>query len=120
MNPETKWCMTCGRVITWRKKWAADWENIRYCSKRCRRNKPNPIDRALEDWMRQALQGRRPIDPTDAVTALPKPPDTIANLRERVRNAARRLVAAGEAEVVKNGRRVDPSTARGDFQLRAV
>ena len=22
---------------TWRKKWARDWENVRYCSERCRR-----------------------------------------------------------------------------------
>ena len=31
----TKTCATCGLPFTWRKKWARDWENVRYCSKRC-------------------------------------------------------------------------------------
>jgi hypothetical protein len=32
-------CATCGRPFFWRKKWARDWENVRYCSERCRRSK---------------------------------------------------------------------------------
>ena len=32
----TKTCATCGKPFAWRKKWAKDWENVRYCSKRCR------------------------------------------------------------------------------------
>ncbi len=34
-----KLCATCGRPFTWRRKWARDWEEVRYCSERCRRNK---------------------------------------------------------------------------------
>ncbi len=34
----TKICLTCERPFTWRKKWAKDWENVRYCSDRCRRS----------------------------------------------------------------------------------
>ncbi|MBJ6372123.1 DUF2256 domain-containing protein [Sedimentitalea arenosa] len=30
-----KICATCGRPFTWRRKWAKDWETVRYCSKRC-------------------------------------------------------------------------------------
>lgn len=33
----TKICATCGRPFTWRRKWAKDWEAVRYCSDRCRR-----------------------------------------------------------------------------------
>jgi hypothetical protein len=32
----TKTCAACGKPFTWRKKWAKDWEQVRYCSKRCR------------------------------------------------------------------------------------
>ena len=32
----TKHCVACGREFTWRKKWARDWEQVRYCSDRCR------------------------------------------------------------------------------------
>ena len=38
MKPE-KMCKTCGKPFTWRKKWRKDWENVLYCSERCRRNK---------------------------------------------------------------------------------
>lgn len=36
-----KTCIVCERSFTWRKKWAADWDNVKYCSERCRRNKNN-------------------------------------------------------------------------------
>lgn len=29
-------CVHCGRPFAWRKKWARDWENVNYCSRRCR------------------------------------------------------------------------------------
>ena len=32
----TKICQVCGRPFTWRKKWRRDWEQVRYCSDRCR------------------------------------------------------------------------------------
>jgi hypothetical protein len=31
-----KICAACARPFTWRKKWARDWENVKYCSERCR------------------------------------------------------------------------------------
>jgi len=32
-------CAACGRPFTWRKKWAAVWDEVRYCSDACRRYK---------------------------------------------------------------------------------
>ncbi|TBM98512.1 DUF2256 domain-containing protein [Hyunsoonleella flava] len=34
-----KTCKTCKRPFTWRKKWQHNWDNVKYCSERCRRNK---------------------------------------------------------------------------------
>jgi hypothetical protein len=31
-----KTCAACGRPFVWRKKWARDWDNVRFCSDRCR------------------------------------------------------------------------------------
>jgi len=31
-----KTCATCGKPFAWRKKWASVWEEVRYCSDRCR------------------------------------------------------------------------------------
>ena len=29
-------CAQCGRPFAWRKKWADVWEQVRFCSDRCR------------------------------------------------------------------------------------
>jgi len=31
-----KVCAACRRPFSWRRKWAKDWESVRYCSDRCR------------------------------------------------------------------------------------
>ncbi|WP_449536226.1 DUF2256 domain-containing protein [Faucicola atlantae] len=31
----SKICPVCQRPFVWRKKWARDWDNVMYCSKRC-------------------------------------------------------------------------------------
>ncbi|WP_286705913.1 DUF2256 domain-containing protein [Flavobacterium sp. 38-13] len=38
-NLPTKTCIHCGLSFTWRKKWKKDWDNVRYCSERCRKGK---------------------------------------------------------------------------------
>jgi hypothetical protein len=35
-NLPRKTCAACGRPFAWRRKWARDWENVRYCSDACR------------------------------------------------------------------------------------
>lgn len=35
----TKFCAVCGRPFAWRRKWARDWDAVRYCSQRCRRSR---------------------------------------------------------------------------------
>ena len=32
----TKTCPVCGRAFTWRKAWEKVWDEVRYCSDRCR------------------------------------------------------------------------------------
>ncbi|MFL2622555.1 MAG: DUF2256 domain-containing protein [Candidatus Marisimplicoccus sp.] len=38
-NLPSKSCLTCGRDFTWRKKWLKNWDNVKYCSKLCRKKK---------------------------------------------------------------------------------
>ncbi|WP_428150714.1 DUF2256 domain-containing protein [Brevundimonas sp.] len=32
-----KTCVSCGRPFLWRAKWARDWDQVKFCSERCRR-----------------------------------------------------------------------------------
>ena len=106
-----KTCASCGRTITWRKKWARDWDQVRYCSDACRRRGRNAEDDDLEAAIRSALTRSRTVSDVELAAA------TGAD-RETVRRAARRLVASGDLEIVQAGRVVDPSTAKGEFALR--
>lgn len=37
-----KICKVCKKTFTWRKKWQKVWNEVKYCSERCRRlNKSN-------------------------------------------------------------------------------
>ncbi|WP_419897955.1 DUF2256 domain-containing protein [Roseomonas sp. USHLN139] len=35
-NLPEKPCAACGRPFAWRRKWAAVWEEVRFCSDACR------------------------------------------------------------------------------------
>ncbi|MEO1042795.1 MAG: DUF2256 domain-containing protein [Pseudomonadota bacterium] len=35
----SKLCKSCGRPFAWRKKWARSWDDVLYCSDRCRRKR---------------------------------------------------------------------------------
>ncbi len=41
----SKPCAACGRPFTWRKKWKAVWDEVRFCSDACRSGRK---DRAIK------------------------------------------------------------------------
>lgn len=120
MRQETKICATCGRRFAWRRAWATDWENVRYCSAGCRRHKPARIDAALEAVVITLLARRSPsssICPSEAAREVAGD-DGWRELKERTRRAARRLAARGEVEITQGGRVVDPSDFSGPVRIR--
>ncbi|MAR08303.1 MAG: DUF2256 domain-containing protein [Cyanobium sp. NAT70] len=38
-NRPVKQCLVCGRPFEWRKKWKRCWDDVLYCSERCKRQK---------------------------------------------------------------------------------
>ena len=38
----SKICAACGLAFAWRKKWARDWAEVKFCSDRCRSAKAQP------------------------------------------------------------------------------
>jgi hypothetical protein len=32
-------CVACGRAMSWRRPWARNWGEVKYCSEGCRRTK---------------------------------------------------------------------------------
>ena len=117
----SKTCAVCGRTITWRKKWERNWESVRYCSDKCRRNKAAAADTTLEDRILDTLSQRAAtatICPSEVARDLGG--EQWRELMEPVRQAARRLVAGGQVEITQRGAVVDPSTAKGPIRIRRV
>ena len=116
-----KVCRVCGRRFSWRKRWANDWDKVRYCSEKCQRRGLRPLDRRLESEL-LALLGQRPagstICPSELARQLEREKARWRTLLEPIRMAARRLHHAGKVEFLQSGRPVDPDTARGPIRLR--
>lgn len=77
-------------------------------------------DRALEQAILALLATRAEtatICPSDVARATA---EDWRPLMEPVRRAARRLVAAGDVEILQRGSVVDPSTAKGPIRIRRV
>lgn len=130
-HPPDKTCSVCGRTISWRAKWARDWEQVRYCSDRCRGEAS--AGRHDREELVAAVRRRLARCPAGSTVC----PSEVARevhaarggrtdgdgegwreLMEPVRRAARLLVAGGECEITQGGKVVDPSTARGPIRLR--
>jgi hypothetical protein len=125
-----KLCKTCGRTISWRKKWERDWDVIAFCSDACRGRKPNELDAELEATILELLAERgrdKTICPSEAARVVggraqrgsdKQHPTAWESLMEPAREAARRLTAAGKILITQHGHPVDPSTAKGPIRLK--
>jgi hypothetical protein len=117
---EVKDCAACGREFAWREKWATTWAQVRYCSDRCRTRGVRFVDEQLEHMI-MALLAERPrgatICPSDAARKV-FAEEVWRDQMDRVRDAARRLVARGVLEITQRGEVVDGASARGPIRLR--
>ena len=105
--------------MQWRKSWAKNWDDVRYCSDACRKTKVNDTDRALETAIQTLLDQRArdaTICPSEAARAVGG--ENWRELMEPSRRAARRLVTQGVVEITQKGKVVDPSTAKGPIRIR--
>ncbi|MDX2229325.1 MAG: DUF2256 domain-containing protein [Leptolyngbyaceae cyanobacterium bins.349] len=48
-NLPTKICPVCDRPFTWRKKWEDCWDDVKYCSDRCRKRRSQGKDETVAE-----------------------------------------------------------------------
>ncbi|TQJ60602.1 uncharacterized protein DUF3253 [Arthrobacter sp. SLBN-83] len=81
----------------------------------------NPVEGQLEAKILELLAARAAtstICPSDAARAVGG--DEWRHLMEPAREAARRLVDAGQVHITQGGSVVDPATAKGPIRIRKV
>jgi hypothetical protein len=50
-NLPNKICLVCQKPFAWRKKWEKVWDEVKYCSDKCRSNKLKDCKiEKLKDW----------------------------------------------------------------------
>lgn len=54
-----KICAVCGRPFAWRRKWARDWDAVKYCSDACRSAAKRGKVQPAEGEIPQKVQPRR-------------------------------------------------------------
>ncbi|KAL0487411.1 hypothetical protein AKO1_000853 [Acrasis kona] len=116
----------------WRKKWERNWDTIKYCSEKCKKNRLDSLDEQLENYIMNSLQQRSDLMRTGrgqelrALTGrvdnvmvtsdeveqahsqkeneLPQPEKQTdkISLYERTRQAARRLTDQGSVRITNS------------------
>lgn len=115
---DTKVCLSCGRTMSWRKSWAKNWDDVKYCSKSCRARGVSDFDVELEAKILELLRVQPRSGGVSSDAAALGNGEGDPEFIESIRRAARRLVAAGDVEITQGGRVIDPSTAKGTFLIR--
>ncbi len=113
-----KTCITCGRPFAWRKKWASNWEEVKYCSKACRSQRPGELEERIERTILELIEMRgkhATICPSEAARRVA--PAEWKPLMEKTREAARRLAHRGCLEITQKGKPVEPFGFRGPIRL---
>ncbi len=118
-NFPQKNCSSCGRSFTWRKSFAKNWEDVKYCSNACRNRKLSKIDKQIENSILELLEAETYPTPlsTDQIADFLDFGNETDLLESRIR-AARRLERKSFVIITQDGKRVDSSTAKGHFQIR--
>lgn len=114
----SKLCEKCGRSFSWRKKWERDWDQVKFCSERCRRAKSPGRQKEIEASILGLLQ-KRGVDKTIRPSEVLSPTEKSDRLKmEEVREVARHLVQRGLLQITQKGKVVDPDAFRGPIRLR--
>jgi hypothetical protein len=115
MNLQSKLCHSCGRSFDYRKKWAKNWDEIKYCSDECKKNK-NKFDYSnnILELLKQRADGKT-ICPSEV---LPFEQKTDAVYMEHVRRSARLLAAENKIEITQSGKVIDATNFKGPIRLR--
>jgi Protein of unknown function (DUF3253)/Uncharacterized protein conserved in bacteria (DUF2256) len=105
--------------MNWRKSWAKNWDEVKYCSDGCRGRKNDPTNDPLETAILTLLDIRAAnatICPSEAARVVGGEDDW-RELMQPARDAARRLQAQGLVVITQKGKAVDPSTAKGPIRI---
>lgn len=120
----TPYCHSCGRVIGSRKAQTSKGckDTVKYCSERCRHQKPDERGRTIEKAFVSLLNGEDPaLDSADEMAGAPSPQkkDKAATSIKKMKGESRIMVLCSTVEELVFGSRHDPEKVFGRKKNRA-
>ncbi|PSN66746.1 hypothetical protein BS50DRAFT_573558 [Corynespora cassiicola Philippines] len=123
------YCHSCGRVISQRKSTSKSAQPVKYCSARCRNNKPGPVDRKIESVFAQLLNGASvdslvqgaeggPVQ--EVIPDKPKEKGHKKSKSKTIKGDPRRIVECDTVQSVVFQRAKDPDKVYGRRKNRAA
>ncbi|KAL2207987.1 hypothetical protein CC79DRAFT_1368842 [Sarocladium strictum] len=116
-NPQTKYCHTCGRIISERKSHKAAEASAtppKYCSSRCRGLKPRSKDRKVEAAFAALLDEKTEFEEEDIPNAV-----LDARQKPKAKGEKRLTIPCSAVETLIYGDRSDPTKVYGRRKNRA-
>ncbi len=114
---QSKNCAKCGRLFEYRKKWANNWSEVKYCSEKCKRSKLTSADTRYEEKILELLYIRSSSSSICPSEVLPVEHKKDKHKMEQVREAARRLVHQNKIVITQKNQIIDPSDFKGPIRL---
>ena len=115
MQKDQKICISCGRPFEKRKKWNDCWDQVKYCSKSCQKNKV-PVEYMKKILDLLEVRGKnKSICPSEVLSNDQRKDK--AKL-ERVRQAARLLAKESKIVITQKNKIVDPYSFKGPIRLK--
>ena len=109
---KTKHCLSCGRPFSEQKRWEENWDNIKYCSQKCRRNK---WDKKFENLEKFILNNSN--------LNIVEVEENYFNKKNRdsheiVKSACRRLHLSGKITILQKGKPILSTNFRGKYEIK--
>ena len=115
----TPYCRSCARVIDSRKSQTSKSKTVvKYCSERCRHNKPGSIDRRIEETFVSLLNGLDPLHLASADPASAPAPQK-GPQKKKTKGEPRITISCSTVQVLVFGSRHDPEKVFGRKKNRA-
>lgn len=113
-----RYCHTCGRIIGARRANTskASTTEVKYCSDKCKRNKPTAADRQIETVLLALLEGR---DPEQAENGADTKASSPKAKRKATKGDPRIVVTMSDLETVAFGNMKDPERVYGRNKNKA-
>jgi len=116
---DIKHCSSCGRPFEKQKRFEKNWDEIKYCSAKCRKERLETKQKDLEEFILKKLTTVTNICPSQIASEL-YGEEKMKQMMEPVRCACRRLQQAKRLKITQNKKPVTSLNFRGPVRIEKL